>query len=227
MCLTHSKFITSALTEYTCGRRQQTCLNSHTCAVCTTHYGNEARQLSAGIRREIRPRWHGSFNEVLSRKSRAEAAFILCHVSNNVCACVCTSVCASTSLCLQGNRGVFPFPPPHPVLPSMHKPPHAWLQVANEILDALQKACTTHALTHEPTHKDIVFDDPGDQIFVLFFSSHLAPRSPCCDQLASSLTGQAVLQSLSSTHVVTHRNIVSLPRKLHSSPFNSTSGACV
>lgn len=132
MCLTHAQFTMSALTEYTRKTRQPTCWYSHTCAVCTTHYGNQAQQLGAGIRREIRPRWHGSFNEVLSRKSRSEAAFILCHFSNNVCrrvrmcACVCVRVCASTSLCLQGNRGVFPFlPPPPSFLPSAHKPLHA------------------------------------------------------------------------------------------------------
>lgn len=115
MRLTHLKFGTSALTEYTRERRQQTCASSHTCAVCTTHYGNQARQLGAGIRREIRPRWHGSFNEALSRKSRAEASFILCHFSNNVCACGC--VCQHISLSA-GKRGCFPSstPPPRPSL---------------------------------------------------------------------------------------------------------------
>lgn len=86
--------------------KKPACSYLHTCAVCIAHYGNHAplhKQLGAGIREEIRPCWHGSFNEALSRKSRSEAAFI------QQCAQACVRVCASTSLCLQGNGGVFPF----------------------------------------------------------------------------------------------------------------------
>lgn len=87
---------------------QATCLYLHTCTVCVAHYGNHAplhKQLGAGIRGEIRPCWHGSFNEVLSRKSRSEAAFILCHFSNNVCRLVCVCVPAHLFVCRE--TGVF------------------------------------------------------------------------------------------------------------------------
>lgn len=118
VCLTHAQFTMSALTEYMCKTRQPTCWYLHTCAVCTTHYGNQAQQLGAGIRREIRPRWHGSFNEVLSRKSRSEAAFILCHFSNNVCRhvrmCACVCVCVPAHLFVCRETGVFSHFSPHP-----------------------------------------------------------------------------------------------------------------
>lgn len=97
-----------------------------------------------------------------------------------------------------GNQGCFPISSPTAVLPSVHKPPHAWLQVANEILGAVQKACTAHALTHTlffMTHAiKYLFS------FVFFFSLFL----PRCDQLASSL--------VSSIHSRCHTQKYCLPQ---------------
>lgn len=81
-----------------------------------------------------------------------------------------------------------------------------------------------HTLTDTRTyaHSGIVFDDLLDQTFVLLFSSHSSLRSPHCDQLASSFDWPGCSLSLSSTHVVTHRNTVSLHGKLYrrlSTPF--------
>lgn len=45
------------------------------------------------VLREIRSGWLGSFNGVLSRKSRSVAAFIFCHFSNSMC-CVCMCMCS-------------------------------------------------------------------------------------------------------------------------------------
>lgn len=51
--------------------------------------------------------WHRSFNGVLSGKSFSLAAFISCHFTNSVSACVCARMCA-TSLCLQERKRCFP-----------------------------------------------------------------------------------------------------------------------
>lgn len=126
-----------------CKTHKPACLYLHTCTVCITHYGNHAplhKQLGAGIREEIRPCWHGSFNEALSRKSRSEAAFILCHFSNNVCRLVCLCVPAHLFVCRETgvfSRFFFFF---SPLRTCLCMP--AWLWVANEIHGAVQRSCS-------------------------------------------------------------------------------------
>lgn len=192
--------------------------------MCIAHYGNHAplhKRLGAGIREEIRPCWHGSFNEALSRKSRSEAAFILCHFSNNVCRLVRVCVCASTSLCLQGNRGVFPifffsllrahasaclhgFGLPMRFMvqfkeaaviydPTPPPTPALFLMICEFIYLCVFFLCLPRCITLTP-------GSPTTLFFILF-------HPLCCHTL--------------------YRTIVSLPGVLHSPPFNLTSPGCV
>lgn len=151
-------------TKYMCKTHKPACLYLHTCRVCIAHYGNHAplhKQLGAGIRGEIRPCWHGSFNEALSRKSRSEAAFILCHFSNNVCRLVCVCVPAHLFVCRE--TGVFS-------------------RFFFFLLCAHASACLhgfglpmrfmvqfkEAAVIHDP-HPSFIFDDLWVYIFVCFF----------------------------------------------------------
>lgn len=205
-----------------CKTHKPACLYLHTCTVCIAHYGNHAplhKQLGAGIRGEIRPCWHGSFNEGLSRKSRSGAAFILCHFSNNVCRLVCVPahlfVCRETGVF---SRFFFFFPS------SAHMPLHACMALGCQWDSWCSSKKLQSSMTPPPPNPSFVFDDLWVHIFVCFFSV-LA----LLHYLDSRFTDHPVFFILFHPlccHTL-YRTIVSLPGVLHSPPFNLTSPGCV
>lgn len=181
-------------TEYMCKTHKPACLYLHTCTVCIAHYGNHAplhKQLGAGIRGEIRPCWHGSFNEALSRKSRSEAAFILCHFSNNVCRLVCVCVCVPAHLFVCRETGVFS---QFFFFSSAHMPLHACMALGCQ-WDSWCSSKTLQSSMTPPLPPQLCFWwSVSSYICVFFFL-----RLPRCIYLDSRFTDHPVFYSLSSS----------------------------